>query len=70
MKTTDQVITAFSAAKKEHWRSPKRHGSKTACHRKTSGIGANENERFATYVNKYPEICCSVCMAKYKEYRG
>jgi len=61
------VITKFSSAKKEHWRSPKLHGSRTACRRKTSGVGANEDAHFIYWVEKYPEGCCSVCLARFRD---
>jgi hypothetical protein len=66
---TEKVITDFTYAKKEHWRSAKIHGSRTACMRKTSGVGANSTEEFEYWANKAPEICCSKCLLKYNEYK-
>lgn len=64
----EQIITDFSYARKEHWRSGKLHGAKTACQRKTSGVGTNETESFEFWATKHPEVCCSKCLARYNEY--
>ena len=67
MEEQSNVIAAFSSAKKQHWRSGKLHGSRTACNRRTSGPNSNETDHYSFWVNKYPEDCCVVCLTKYKE---
>lgn len=67
MDEQSNASTSFSSAKKDHWRSGKLHGSRTACNRRTSGPNANETDRFSWLVEKYPQDCCVVCLTKYKE---
>jgi hypothetical protein len=55
-------LSRFSSAKKEHLRVS---GASTECNRRTSGIGANNMEGFKFFAEKYPEACCSKCLAAY-----
>jgi len=50
-------ISAGQSSKKEHLG----NGSRTACNRKTSGIGCNGLESFKWWVEKHPDACCEKC---------
>ena len=56
-------LTSGQSSHKEHLR----NGSKTACNRRTSGIGISEFKDYKFYATNYPEDCCKVCLAKYNE---
>jgi hypothetical protein len=57
------IVTGLSA-KKEHWASPLRFGSKTACKRKIS-VGKNETELFKRLSEIHPETCCKKCLDEF-----
>jgi hypothetical protein len=56
-------LTAGQSSKKEHLS----NGSRTACNRKTSGIGAHSFDSFKWWAEKYPDSCCQKCLNKFYE---
>jgi hypothetical protein len=56
-------LTSGQSSQKEHLR----NGSKTACNRRTSGIGVSEFKDYKFSATNYPEDCCKVCLTKYNE---
>lgn len=56
-------ITAGQTTKKEHLR----NGSKTACNRKSSGIGLHDFNDYKWHVTNYPEDCCKICLSRFNE---
>jgi hypothetical protein len=62
-KQNKMNLTVSQSSQKEHLR----NGSKTACNRRTSGIGISEFKDYQWNVDNYPEHCCKVCLTKYNE---
>ena len=63
LKTNIMNLTSGQSSQKEHLR----NGSKTACNRRTSGIGISEFKDYKFSATNYPEHCCKVCLTKYNE---
>ena len=63
LKTNIMNLASGQSSQKEHLR----NGSKTACNRRTSGIGISEFKDYKWNATNYPEHCCKVCLAKYYE---
>jgi hypothetical protein len=57
------IITAGGSMQKQHLR----NGSRTACNRRTSGIGNNDKNEFKFWAEKYPEECCKKCLIRYNQ---
>jgi hypothetical protein len=52
-------VAGYSASK-SHWQNVKIHGTQTACRRRLSGGGEN-NEMFSNSLERFPEFCCKKC---------
>lgn len=42
-------------------------GARTACNRRTSGIGSNGIESFKWWAENHPEVCCQKCLNRFNE---
>ena len=61
------AMAAGYSATKIHWQYHKIHGVQTACRKRLSYSG-DDNQSFFRTLKNYPDLCCKVCANKFKEY--